>query len=107
MSEIEFSINDDFSQVVETGVSLVDFNASWCGPCRAQDPIISQLGKDYEGKASFVKVNIDKHNDIATAFGIQSIPTIIIFQKGREVKRMVGLQTAATLSTALDSLLAR
>ena len=105
MSEIEFSINDNFNRVVQEGISLVDFNAPWCGPCRAQDPIINQLGKDYEGKADFVKVNIDEHHDIAMVLGIQSIPTIIIFQKGREVKRMVGLQSAAALSTALDSLL--
>lgn len=105
MSEIEFSSNDDFNRIVEDGVSLVNFNAPWCGPCHVQDPIISELGKAYEGKATFVKVNIDQHNDIATGFGIQSIPTIIIFQKGREAKRMIGLQSAATLSHILDELL--
>jgi len=105
MSEIVLSIHDDFNRMVEDGVSLVDFNAPWCGPCRAQDPIISQLEKDYDDKAAFVKVNIDEHNDIAMKLGIQSIPTIIIFQKGREVKRLVGLQTAGALSSALNNLL--
>ena len=105
MSEIILSMQDDFNRMVEDGVSLVDFNAPWCGPCRAQDPIVSQLGEDYGGKARFVKVNIDEHNNIAMEFGIQSIPTIIIFKKGREMKRLVGLQTAAMLSRALDNLL--
>ena len=106
MSEIELSTHDDLGELVKEGISLVDFNAPWCGPCRSQDPIVNKLEKGYDGKAAFVKVNIDVHRDIALGLGIQSIPTIIIFKKGREIQRFIGLQTAGTLSSTLDRLLA-
>lgn len=106
MSEIVLSRHDDLNEMIKEGLSLVDFNAPWCGPCRSQEPIIDHLEKGYDGKAAFVKVNIDEHSDIAMELGIQSIPTIIIFKQGREIRRLVGLQTAGTLSSALDHLLA-
>lgn len=96
-----------FEQSILHGVTLVDFDAPWCGPCRAQKPIIEALKKNYQGKAAVKKINIDDNRDIALRLGIQSIPTIILFKEGREMNRFIGLQTTETLNRALKKLLER
>ena len=105
MSEIEMSSQKDFTDTIKEGVSLVDFNAPWCAPCRIQDPIITELEEAYSEKAVIAKMNIDENQNLAMSLGIQSIPTIIIFKEGKELSRFVGLQTVKTLSTALDTAL--
>jgi thioredoxin 1 len=90
-----------FKQLISEGVTLVDFNAPWCKPCLSQEPIIKALAKDYNGTAKITTLNIDEYQDIALNIGIQSIPTIIIYRKGREMNRFIGLQTAETLHNAL------
>ncbi len=95
----------DFTDEIKEGVSLVDFNAPWCAPCRIQDPIIKELEEAYSKKAAIAKINIDENRKLAMNLGIQSIPTIIIFKEGKELFRFVGLQTVKTLSTALDTAL--
>lgn len=102
MSVAEFESRKDFAKAIEKGVALVDFNATWCAPCRAQDPIIAGLEKNYLGRACIVKVDIDDIPAVAMGLGIQSIPTLILFKEGREVRRFIGLQTAETLSGAID-----
>ncbi|BBO70168.1 hypothetical protein DSCA_40980 [Desulfosarcina alkanivorans] len=91
----------NFEQSILHGVTLVDFDAPWCKPCRAQQPIIEALKKNYRGKAAVKKINIDENRDIAFHLGIQSIPTIIIYKNGREINRFIGLQTTETLKNAL------
>ena len=105
MTEIALSSQKDFNETIERGVSLVDFNAPWCAPCRIQDPIITELEEAYSEKAAIAKMNIDENQNLAMSLGIQSIPTIIIFKEGKELSRFVGLQTAKALSTALDTAL--
>jgi thioredoxin 1 len=92
----------EFKQSIENGVSLVDFNAPWCGPCRAQEPIIQQLSEQFSGKATIAEMNIDNNQETAIALGIQSIPTLALFKNGKEVQRFVGLQSSKTLSQALE-----
>lgn len=94
------SINE-FESAIEKGISLVDFNAPWCAPCRAQDPIIEQLAIRFEGKVLVAKLNINENREIAMKLGIQSIPALIIFKNGKEVQRLVGLQSEDTLFDAL------
>lgn len=94
------SINE-FESAIGKGISLVDFNAPWCAPCRAQDPIIEQLAVRFEGKALVAKLNINENREIAIKLGIQSIPALIIFKNGKEIQRLVGLQSEDTLSDAL------
>lgn len=94
------SINE-FESAIEKGISLVDFNAPWCAPCRAQDPIIEQLAIRFEGKVLVAKLNINENREIAMKLGIQSIPALIIFKNGKEIQRLVGLQSEDTLSDAL------
>ena len=105
MSDIGLLSAKELSNTIQTGVTLIDFNAPWCGPCRSQDPIISEMEEAYTGKAMVAKVNIDKNQEIAMALGIQSIPTIILFKEGREVRRFIGLQSAETLSRAIGDAL--
>ena len=95
----------NFKKEISQGLSLVDFNAPWCAPCRMQEPILEKLSKRYEGRVRIAALNIDENRNTANRFGIRSIPTLIIFNKGKEVQRFVGLQSEGTLSDSLDLLL--
>lgn len=94
-----------FQEEFKKGVSLVDFNAPWCAPCRAQEPVIKKLTTAYQHRAAIIEINIDKHHSLATEYGVQSIPTLIIFKDGREIKRFVGLQSEKTITASLDNAL--
>lgn len=71
---------------------LVDFYADWCGPCNAMAPVIEELATELDGKAKVGKINVDDNSDIAVEYNVMSIPTLIIFQNGKEEKRLVGLR---------------
>ena len=96
---------NDFQNLLKGNVSLVDFNAPWCGPCKAQEPIMHELMEQYKTKVSVMEVNIDEKKELASHFRVQSIPTLIIFKNGQETKRFVGLQSKATLSKSLNQIL--
>ena len=76
---------------------LVDFWASWCGPCRMLAPTIEQLANESDGSYRVGKVNVDDEGDIARRFGIQSIPTLIVFKNGQELKRELGVRPKAAI----------
>lgn len=83
--------NSNFKiEVAKYPVMLVDFWASWCGPCRMVSPIIEQLAREYSGKVAFGKVNVDENQMISASFGVQSIPTMMIFRGGKAVDVMIG-----------------
>ena len=84
---------------------MVDFNAQWCAPCRIQKPIVDQLAKLYDGKASILEINVDKNQKSAMELGITSIPTLIIYKNGVEIERFIGLQNAEVLSDAIKKAL--
>ncbi len=84
---------------------LVDFWAPWCNPCRMIAPIVEELAAKYAGRAVIAKVNTDENQDMAGAFGIMGIPTLILFQDGEEVDRVVGFAPAQTLEDKLQALL--
>jgi thioredoxin 1 len=77
-------------EVAKYPVMLVDFWAPWCGPCRMVAPIVEQLAREYSGRVAFGKVNVDENQMTAASFGIQSIPTMMIFKNGKAVDVMVG-----------------
>ncbi len=81
---------------------LVDFWAEWCGPCKMLGPVIDELAGEYEGKAKIGKVDIDNNRDAAVQYGIQSIPSIIIFKGGEIVNKFVGITAKDQLAEALD-----
>jgi len=96
---------NNFAQETASGVSLVDFWAEWCGPCRMMSPIIDELAKEFDGKAKIGKVNVDEEMELAEQFGVSSIPTLVIIKDGKEVKRFVGVTQKAVLTSALNSFL--
>jgi len=69
---------------------LLDFYADWCGPCKLAAPILDELAKEYEGKVMIGKLDVDGNQDIAGKYGVMSIPTVIVFDKGEEVNRQIG-----------------
>jgi len=82
---------------------LVDFWAPWCGPCRQIAPLVQQLGKEYAGKVRVAKVNVDECPNVAAGYGVNSIPTLMIFKNGDVVERFVGVQPRSRLQSALDA----
>ncbi len=81
----------NFDNIVKsTALLVVDFWAPWCGPCRMVGPVIEQLASEYSGKVNFGKINVDDNQMVARSFGVMSIPTIVVFQRGQEVERIVG-----------------
>ncbi|MEO1201794.1 MAG: thioredoxin [Pseudomonadota bacterium] len=81
---------------------LVDFWAEWCAPCRALTPAIESLAEDYEGRAVVAKVDIDANQQVAQQFGIRSIPTVMLFDKGQVVDTFVGVRPKADYAAGLD-----
>jgi thioredoxin 1 len=88
-------------EVAKYPVVLVDFWAPWCGPCRMVSPIIEQLAREYSGKVAFGKVNVDENQMTAASFGIQSIPTMMIFKSGKAVDVMIGALPKAQIEMKL------
>jgi thioredoxin 1 len=81
---------------------LVDFWAEWCGPCRMVAPVLEKLAQDYSGKVRIGKVNVDEHGGLASKFGIQSIPTLLIFKAGKVVEQFVGAAPRDVLARLID-----
>ncbi len=94
---------DEFNKEIAEGVVLVDFWAPWCPPCRRQGPIVDEVGEKVKGYAKVMKLNVDEEPDVASEYGIQSIPTLIIFQDGKIQKQFRGLTDADTLIDAIKA----
>ncbi len=105
MSNATELTENNFNDTVANGVTLVDFWAEWCGPCRMLTPIIDELVGDYDGKATISKVNVDEASELAQQFGVSSIPTLLVMKDGKEVNRFVGVTSKDNLSKALDEAL--
>ena len=84
---------------------LVDFWATWCGPCRMLGPVIEELASEYEGRVVVGKVDVDNNQEFAAKYGVRNIPTVLVFKGGEVVGRQVGVAPKKTYTDALDSLL--
>ena len=106
MSEVLFT-DDNFEAEVSKskGVVLVDFFATWCGPCKMQAPIIEEVAKDFEGRAKVGKLDVDQGPKTAEKFEIMSVPTIVVFKDGRMKETLTGVQTKEFLAEKINSLL--
>ncbi|RAP74046.1 thioredoxin [Paenibacillus montanisoli] len=93
---------DTFNQSIESGVTLVDFWAPWCGPCKMQLPIVEELAGELSGTATIAKINVDEEPELASQFGVMSIPTLILFKNGQPVDKMVGLQSKDALKNKIQ-----
>ena len=89
------------STINSAETALVDFWAPWCGPCKMLGPVFEEAEKDVNGKAVLAKVNVDEQQDLAVRFGVTSIPTLILFKKGKEVKRSLGFIDKAKILAML------
>ena len=102
---MEFT-DDSAKEAIESGkVVVIDFWATWCGPCMKLGPIVEELAEKYEGKATIGKINIDEETDIVAENNIRSIPTVLFFKDGKVMDRSVGLVSLSDLEDKLNAIL--
>ncbi|ARJ51578.1 thioredoxin [Staphylococcus lutrae] len=94
--------DSNFNEEIQSGVKLVDFWATWCGPCKMIAPVLEDLAQDYDGKADILKLDVDQNQATAAKFEVMSIPTLIVFKDGEPVDKVVGFQPKETLAQVLD-----
>lgn len=100
----EILTTENFKEKVEDtkGTVLVDFFATWCGPCKMVAPVVEQLAEEYEGKAAVYKVDVDDAQEIGMKYKIMSIPTLVFFKDGQEVERIRGAVSRMELADAME-----
>lgn len=103
MSNVAELTEATFEDAVQSGISLIDFWAEWCGPCRMMGPILDDVAKAVGDTANVYKVNVDNAQSLAANLNISSIPALIIFKDGAEVKRFVGVTSKGDLISALEA----
>ena len=99
--------NDFADQVLQSDTPvLVDFWAEWCGPCRVLGPVIESLSQEYDGRVKVAKVDVDSSQQVAMQYGIRSIPTVMLFDKGQVVDTIVGVRPKSDYETSLRKVIA-
>ncbi|MBC2575749.1 thioredoxin [Peptostreptococcus canis] len=88
----------------EKGIAVIDFFATWCGPCNMLGPVFSDVAEELKNEAFFAKVDVDQSMDIAQEFGVSTVPTVIFFKDGVEVKREIGFMPKEKITSALNSI---
>ena len=103
MAELKITRENFENEVMKSNIPvLIDFWAPWCGPCQMMGPIIEQLAEEYEGKAKVGKVNVDEEGELSQAFGVMSIPTIVLVKDEKVVKQAVGARPKAEVEAMLQ-----
>lgn len=95
-----------FEDQVNHGVTLVDFYANWCSPCRMQMPIVEEVAEEVKGRATVAKLNVDEQSNLAEVYDVMSIPTLLLFKDGVLAGRWVGLQSKDFLKKSIEDILA-
>lgn len=107
MADLNFTDSSFKQEVLESkGLSVVDFWAPWCGPCKIVGPVIEELATEYAGKVKIGKVNVDENSQTAGQYGIMSIPSVLFFKNGQPVKTMVGAQSKESYKQEIETILA-
>ena len=102
-TKVKHLTDENFQQETASGVTLVDFWAPWCAPCRMMAPALEELAERLDGRATVAKVNVEEAPHLAAAFQISAIPALVVLRDGREVKRLVGLQPGPVLLDAVEN----
>ena len=103
MAELKITRENFENEVMKSNIPvLIDFWAPWCGPCQMMGPIIEQLAEEYEGKAKVGQVNVDEEGELSQAFGVMSIPTIVLVKDGKVVKQAVGARPKTEVEAMLQ-----
>lgn len=89
---VEAVTDNNFEEETKEGLVIIDFWAPWCGPCRMQSPVLESFAEEHEGEVKVVKLNTDENPETTSAFGVMSIPTLLIKKEGEAVEKAVGLQ---------------
>ena len=97
--------HNDLTQAQAAEVAVLDFNATWCNPCRMLAPVLEQVSEELAGKALFCGIDVDQNPALAAQFGIQSIPALVVLKNGQPVARQVGFMPKPALRQGLDGLL--
>lgn len=94
--------NNNFDETIKNGVVLVDFWATWCGPCKMLAPNVEEIAKEFEGRAVVGKVDVDENPDLAERFGIMSIPALFVFVNGEVKEKLIGYRLKMQIAEVLD-----
>ena len=97
--------DENFFTSIEKGITLVDFFATWCAPCRMLTPIVEKVAEHFDGKIVVAKIDIDDNQKIASQFLVTSIPTLILFKDGKEINRFIGLRDFNAFKGLIDDVL--
>jgi len=103
MSTVTYVQDNEFEQLIkDEPVVVVDFTATWCGPCKKVSPMMDQLAADYDSRVKVVKVDVDKNKSIAKQYGIRSIPAVLVIKSGELVETLVGMTPYEKFTSAVD-----
>lgn len=103
MSDFKYLTDENFKEGIQEGLTLVDFYADWCGPCRVLAPILEKVAKDMQGKVTIAKFDIDRAEKTAVSYGVTSIPTLILFKDGKEIDRLIGVRDETAINELIFS----
>lgn len=95
--------SNEFRSEIESGITVVDFFATWCGPCKMLAPVLEGLSSEMEGKSKFIKVDIDQSSELANEFQISSVPTMVIFKDGQKVEQLVGFLPKEKIQQTIEN----
>ena len=102
---VEHLTENNFVEKTASGVVLVDFFATWCGPCRMLSPIIEEIGEECDGSFEVYKIDIDEAEDVAMDYSVMSVPTLIFFKDGEEAERLIGVRPKNEITGVIEGLL--